>query len=445
MKIRLEGIIPDPDQPRKSFDEERATGLSNSLDSLGLIQPITVRPCGDGKYMVVVGERRLRAAQLSGQGEIECIVREDVDDRKTREMQFAENIHEDVPPLELGRAFYEHRKRYGMSQRQLAIIVGLSNQQVNRYEALHTALSPQVTQYVSSGKLDGRTAVEIASIREPSLQDSIAKAVVEKELGLHTTEKVVQMMRAAPNRSVEGVVAQVQYGIEREKANHRAVLDELRRQQRAEERLAVPPPDNGTVRRILLGDVTTWRDIGLDASCADAIITDPPYNRAFLPTFAALSEFAGFVLKDGGSLFAMVGQSYLPDVVSMLSQKLAYHWTLAYLTPGGQSPQLWDRKVNSFWKPVLWFVKGEYNGKWLGDVVKSEVNDNDKDFHEWGQSESGMADLIRRTTEEGDLILDPFSGGGTTGKVAVELNRGFIGIDNSQEAVDLTKRRLGVV
>jgi site-specific DNA-methyltransferase (adenine-specific) len=97
----------------------------------------------------------------------------------------------------------------------------------------------------------------------------------------------------------------------------------------------------------------------------------------------------------------------LPDVIAAMGEHLSYHWTLAYTTPGGQSPQIWPRKVNTFWKPVLWFVKGEYDGDWRGDVVRSDAND--KRFHEWGQSESGMMRLVEAFTAPGELILAYFS------------------------------------
>jgi site-specific DNA-methyltransferase (adenine-specific) len=138
----------------------------------------------------------------------------------------------------------------------------------------------------------------------------------------------------------------------------------------------------------------------------------------------------------------MVGQSYLPQIVDMLRGRLTYHWTIAYMTPGGQATQLWQRKVNTFWKPVLWFVKGAYSGPWIGDVALSRPNDNDKRFHHWGQSESSMADLIRRCSEPGQVILDPFCGGGTTGVVALDLDRRFIGCDIDDGSVARTLSRL---
>jgi hypothetical protein len=180
----------------------------------------------------------------------------------------------------------------------------------------------------------------------------------------------------------------------------------------------------------------------IDDDSVDLILTDPPYPREYLPVYGQLAETAARVLKPGGSCFAMIGQSYLPTIVAAMSRHLAYNWTLAYLTPGGQAVQLWERGVNTFWKPVLWFVKGEHEGKWLGDVARSDVNDNDKRFHHWGQSESGMLDLVQRVSEPGETILDPFCGGCATGVAAVALGRLFIGSDIDAEHLETSRQRL---
>lgn len=178
----------------------------------------------------------------------------------------------------------------------------------------------------------------------------------------------------------------------------------------------------------------------------DWIITDPPYPKEYLPVYKDLGAFAARVLKPGGSLVAMNGQSYLPEIMGLLAGHgdLRYHWMLAYLTPGGQAVQIWDRKVNTFWKPLLWYMKGEQNKKadWIGDSTKSEVNDNDKRFHDWGQSESGMADIVERFTFPNQVICDPFVGGGTTAVVALQMNRKFIGIDNDAKQISATKNRI---
>ncbi len=175
----------------------------------------------------------------------------------------------------------------------------------------------------------------------------------------------------------------------------------------------------------------------------DWIITDPPYPEEFLDCFSELSDVAARVLKPGGSLLCMSGQSYLPEVMERIGTDLTYQWTLAYLTPGGQAVQIFPRKVNTFWKPILWYVKGTYEGDWIGDVTKSDVNDNDKTRHEWGQSESGMHDLMRRFVRPGHTVVDPFLGAGTTGVIAIMLGAKFIGLDINEQALNEAKSRLG--
>jgi 23S rRNA G2445 N2-methylase RlmL len=169
----------------------------------------------------------------------------------------------------------------------------------------------------------------------------------------------------------------------------------------------------------------------------DAVITDPPYPAEFLPVF---SELAKCCKLSGVPLIAvMSGQSYLPEVFARLCEHLKYRWTMAYLTPGGQAVQQWQAKVNTSWKPVLLF--GE-SLDWFGDVAVSKTNDNDKRFHGWGQSESGMADLIERLTKPGQTICDPFLGGGTTAFVSLALGRRFVGCDIDKNCVEQAIERV---
>lgn len=181
----------------------------------------------------------------------------------------------------------------------------------------------------------------------------------------------------------------------------------------------------------------------IEPGTVDAIITDPPYPAEFLPLYAKLAEHAAQWLKPGGICAVMSGQIHLPEVMTLLGEHLDYHWTVAYLTPGGQAVQIFPRKVNTFWKPILIYRNGEGDaGEWFGDVAKSEVNDNDKRYHHWGQSESGMADLIKRLSRPGDMIVDPFLGAGTTGVAALALGRSFIGCDVDADHVEAAQDRL---
>jgi site-specific DNA-methyltransferase (adenine-specific) len=157
---------------------------------------------------------------------------------------------------------------------------------------------------------------------------------------------------------------------------------------------------------------------------ADCIISDPPYPREFVGLYGDLAALAS---KHGISRVAvMCGQTYLPQIMEEMCKHLEYRWTIAYLTPGGQAVQQWQTKVNTFWKPILIFGSPD---EWIGDVTTSKVNDNDKRFHEWGQSESGMMDLVSRLSKPGETVFDPFMGAGTTGVVSLALGRKFIGCD----------------
>ena len=223
------------------------------------------------------------------------------------------------------------------------------------------------------------------------------------------------------------------------KAKKEAAQQERERAQRdAATRLA----ESDDRWKLIVGHLS---EVDVEDESIDVIITDPPYPQKYLPLFDDLGDFAARKLKVGGSLVCMVGQSYLPQIITSLGSRLSYHWTVAYLTPGGQAVQLWDRKVNTFWKPLLWYVKGAYQGSWVGDVCRSDTNDNDKRYHHWGQSVSGLADVVGRLSAPGDLVCDPFCGGGSTAVASLLGDRRFLGIDIDPSAIELTKGRIGEV
>lgn len=216
---------------------------------------------------------------------------------------------------------------------------------------------------------------------------------------------------------------------------------EVGRREREAAKAAIPADLPSVTERytVIHGDLANITDDQIADGSLDWIITDPPYPKEYLPVYDSLAEFSARKLKDGGSIICMIGQSYLPQIVASLSRCLTYRWTHAYMMPG-QGVTVWDRNVNTFWKPLLWYTKGDYSCAQLSDVFKSDMND--KRFHHWGQSEGGMAQIVERFTLPGQVVCDPFSGGGTTGVVSVQLNRRFIGIDISEDAVKQTKARL---
>jgi hypothetical protein len=256
---------------------------------------------------------------------------------------------------------------------------------------------------------------------------------------LDVSERSVDSARVVLSSEDEKLVAAVDDDEISVSAAASKVQTTRRRAEIAEQAKAVPA--NG--ERYRLVNASVGKLLLEPASSIDLIVTDPPYPEEFLPLFGELARGAAHVLKPGGLLVCMTGQSWLPRVFAELaSTNLEYLWTLAYLTPGGQATQVFPRKVNTFWKPVIVYCQGAYKGEWYGDVTKSDVNDNDKDHHHWGQSVSGMRDLMRRFVMPGHMIVDPFLGGGTTAVVALELGATFLGFDISQDAIDATRARL---
>ncbi len=214
------------------------------------------------------------------------------------------------------------------------------------------------------------------------------------------------------------------------------VLSEAKAKRKSYELSEEMPED---MCRLFVADIRDGLKEIADES-VDFLITDPPYPREYIPLYEDLSLVASRVLKPGGSLIVMIGQSYMPEVIELLGRHMSYYWVMPYLTPGGGAPLLYQKRVNTFWKPVLWYVKGEYKGDYIGDVLKSP--ESDKRFHEWGQSLGGMIDIVERFTNPGDVILDPFLGGGTTGAAAVSMGRKFIGIDIESKNVEISRERI---
>ena len=214
------------------------------------------------------------------------------------------------------------------------------------------------------------------------------------------------------------------------------VLSEAKAERKSYELSETMPED---MCRLFVADI---RDglTEIEDESVDFLITDPPYPREYIPLYGDLSLVASRVLKPGGSLIVMIGQSYMPEVIELLGRHMSYYWVMPYLTPGGGAPLLYQKRVNTFWKPVLWYVKGEYKGDYIGDVLKSP--ESDKRFHEWGQSLGSMIDIVERFTNPGDVILDPFLGGGTTGAAAVSMGRKFIGIDIESKNVEISRERI---
>lgn len=268
--------------------------------------------------------------------------------------------------------------------------------------------------------------------------DTRAEIAKKADVSKGTVARVEQIQKHAPE-----LIDEIRAGNQTIGGAYKQVRKQEQRKEREERKAYDPAAEFPEDRfRLIVADIRGGIPEIADGSI-DVVITDPPYPREYVGLYGDLARLAERVLKPGGSLLAMAGQSYLPDVIdAMRGSGMEYHWCLSYLTPGGQAPHLFARNVNTFWKPVLWFVKGKYEGDCMGDVLRSDPNDNDKRFHMWGQSESGMADIVGRFSDPGQTVLDPFLGGGTTGAVALAMGRSFVGCDIWPDVVADAEKRI---
>jgi ParB family transcriptional regulator, chromosome partitioning protein len=193
--IPLGRIVRDESQPREEFDEEALARLAESLKARGQLQPIRVRwDEGRGAYVVVVGERRWRAAGRAGLPSLTCvIVDRPMDPGELLAVQLVENaLREDLKPVEQARAYRRLMEANGWSSRQLAAELSVSQAAVVKALAL-LELPAQVQEAVEQGALAPSIAYEVARLEGPAAQAAMARAATAEGL---TRDEVVQAVRA---------------------------------------------------------------------------------------------------------------------------------------------------------------------------------------------------------------------------------------------------------
>jgi ParB family chromosome partitioning protein len=183
--IRLDRIVPDPNQPRAEFDADSLDRLAKSLKERGQLQPIRVRwDEADQQYVVVIGERRWRAARLAGLESIACVVVPGTaTPEELLEDQLVENcVREDLKPIEQARAYQTLMQRLGLSQRALAEKLSVSQGQVMQALKL-LELPAAVQESIDAGVVPPTIGYEIAKIPDAGRQIEMAEKVARGEIG----------------------------------------------------------------------------------------------------------------------------------------------------------------------------------------------------------------------------------------------------------------------
>ncbi|MFI6076664.1 ParB/RepB/Spo0J family partition protein [Actinoplanes sp. NPDC051343] len=206
-EIPVTSIEPNAKQPRHVFEEEALEELKTSIREVGFLQPIVVRDAGDGKYELVMGERRWRAAQAIGRESIPAIVRETRDDDMLRDA-LLENIHRaNLNPLEEAAAYQQLLEEFGVSHEELAKRIGRSRPQISNTIRL-LKLPGQVQNRVAAGVISAGHARALLGLDDSDAQIKLAERIVAEGLSVRSTEEVVTLAlsdgapakKAAPRR-----------------------------------------------------------------------------------------------------------------------------------------------------------------------------------------------------------------------------------------------------
>lgn len=188
--IDIETIIPNENQPRTHFENEKIQELAVSIQENGLVQPIVVRPY-QGQYQIVVGERRFRACQLAGLEEIPCIVQE-LNETQTETMAVVENVQrESLSPIEEALAYQHMLDSQDLTQEQLAIKVGKKQSTIaNKLRLLQLPITIQ--EAVKRKQITERHARALLKLDTTSQKNNMLKEILTKNLNVQQTEKRVQ-------------------------------------------------------------------------------------------------------------------------------------------------------------------------------------------------------------------------------------------------------------
>ena len=192
-EVRMDDIRPNPNQPRRDFDDDSLQELANSIRQIGIIQPITLRDMGDGTYTIIAGERRWRASQRVGLTNIPAYIRT-VDDENMLEMALVENIQrEDLTAIEVALAYQNLIEGYSLTQDQLSERVGKNRATIANYLRL-LKLPASVQVALRNREIDMGHARALLSISDPKAQLKVFSEMKKGRMSVRQIENMVKLL-----------------------------------------------------------------------------------------------------------------------------------------------------------------------------------------------------------------------------------------------------------
>ena len=371
---------------------EEYNSLKESIKTNGLWMPIIVNPQGE----ILDGHHRFRIC-------IELNIK-----TKYAIREFENKLFEKKFVIEC------NLKRRQLTDFQKAEL-GMPLQKINEELAKQRMLSSNEDKLPNthSGTAVQNTADEIGMSRGTFER---AKKIIEE-----APEEIKQKLRERnPNTSIT--------------REYKNILKSQKKEKRQKEikELQVELPEKVTLHN------SEFQQVFIEGNSVSLIITDPPYHEKDLHLYTDLAIHASRVLREGGSLLCYVGHYALGTVIKMMEERgLKFQWPMAIIH-GGPTSAIFGRKVLVGYMPMLWFVKGKYEGEFIRDTIQSEFQGND--LHAWAKSTVESDYYIKYMTIENEIVYDPFMGQGTFGISAVKCNRQFIGCEINSEHFENAKR-----
>lgn len=205
-EIDIDDIAPNPSQPRRTFDEETLSELADSVRELGIVQPLTLRDMGDGKYQLIAGERRWRAARIAGLKSVPAYIRT-ASDSEMSEMALIENIQrEDLNAIEVALAFRNLIETYNLTQDRLSQRVGKKRTTIANHLRL-LKLPAEIQLALRDGKLDMGHARALLGVDDPKKQLKLYNLIVKGDLSVRKVEEMVKKVNEIGEKEVLSSVA----------------------------------------------------------------------------------------------------------------------------------------------------------------------------------------------------------------------------------------------
>ncbi len=211
--LRISEIDPNKNQPRKNFDDESLKQLADSIAEHGVIQPLIVRPLTNGRYQIVAGERRWRAAKMAGLSDIPVQIRDDLTEEQTMQIAMIENLQrENLNPIEEALGYKEILEQSDLTQEKLAKVLGKARSSIANSIGLLT-LPSAVQELLKNGELSAGHCKALKKIKDEALMVEAANRAAQGELSVRQVEQIAkrESVREEQEKKSRGIKPRLSY------------------------------------------------------------------------------------------------------------------------------------------------------------------------------------------------------------------------------------------